>query len=141
MSLLSRHFENFFNDPFFDEFDLMIRPRALGQSSKKNEFGIICDVKETPTNFIISADLPGMKKEDIHVELKQDVISIHGDRGTKAKEEEFLLEERPRGKFHRRFALPSKEEIDISKINAEYKNGLLTISIPKKQVATKIKIK
>lgn len=102
---------------------------------------VACDFIESKKHYLIIAELPGMKKEDIHVELKQDVISIHGDRGTKAKEEEFLLEERPRGKFHRRFALPSKEEIDISKINAEYKNGLLTISIPKKQVATKIKIK
>src|SRR5690606_13531315 len=101
MSLLSRHFENFFNDPFFDEFDLMIRPRALGQSSKKNEFGIICDVKETPTNFIISADLPGMKKEDIKMHVKDGMLIIEAEMKEEKEEkhETYHMRERRFGRF------------------------------------------
>src|SRR5690606_25751339 len=94
---------------------------------------IACDVKETPTHFIITADLPGMKKEDIKLEVKDGVLSIKGEVKEEKEEkgEKFYMKERKFGSFERKFQLP--KNVDWNKIKAEYKDGILNTLIPKRE--------
>lgn len=101
------------------------------------------DIKEKPEAFVLKADLPGVKTEDLDVQANGNRITISGKR-EEEKEEKDATEyrmERSYGSFSRSFTLP--EAIDASKVNAELKNGVLTLTVPKKvvQPATPIKVK
>jgi len=90
------------------------------------------DIKEEDDKFVILADLPGVNKEDIHVHMENNMLTIKGERSEEHKEESknYSRVERVKGSFYRRFNLP--ETADSSKISATSNNGVLTISIPKK---------
>ena len=89
------------------------------------------DVFEDKENVTIKAELAGMKKEDIEVTLHDGTLSIAGERKTEKKVEEAGLyrSERFFGRFQRAVALPSP--VDGSKVKAEYKDGILTVTLPK----------
>jgi HSP20 family protein len=93
----------------------------------------------------VEVDLPGVKKEDIHVDLKGDVLTISGERKTKkeVKEKDYYKMESSYGKFQRSFTLP--ENTDAENIDANSKDGVLEVIIPKvkksKKETKKIKIK
>jgi HSP20 family protein len=89
------------------------------------------DVFEDENNIVVKADLPGVDKENVKVDLKDNVLSISGERSDEKelKEESFYRKERAYGKFCRSFTLPSG--VDGEKIKAEYKDGVLNIEIPK----------
>ena len=94
------------------------------------------DVQETDTEFVIKADLPEVAKEDVKVQVEDGVLTIQGER---KREEEtngkrFHKIEREYGKFVRRFALPV--EIDATKVEAGFKNGVLNVRLPKTAKAT-----
>ncbi|MFN3918719.1 MAG: Hsp20/alpha crystallin family protein [Methylohalobius sp.] len=90
------------------------------------------DIKEEANRYVVQADLPGVKPEDIEVTLQNGVLTIKGERQTEAKEEKenYRRIERFYGSFFRRFTLP--ETVEEEKIEANYDKGVLTISIPKK---------
>ncbi|GAB6067423.1 Hsp20/alpha crystallin family protein [Methylothermus subterraneus] len=90
------------------------------------------DIKEEANRYVVQADLPGVKPEDIEVTLQNGVLTIKGERQTEAKEEKenYRRVERFYGSFFRRFTLP--ESVDEEKIEANYDKGVLTVSIPKK---------
>ncbi|MCX8048910.1 MAG: Hsp20/alpha crystallin family protein [Methylohalobius sp.] len=90
------------------------------------------DIKEEADRYVVQADLPGVKPEDIEVTLQNGVLTIKGERQTEAKEEKenYRRIERFYGSFFRRFTLP--ETVEEEKIEANYDKGVLTISIPKK---------
>nr|BAL54092.1 heat shock protein Hsp20 [uncultured Gammaproteobacteria bacterium] len=90
------------------------------------------DIKEESNRYVVQADLPGVKPEDIEVTLQNGVLTIKGERQTEAKEEKenYRRVERFYGSFFRRFTLP--ESVDEEKIEANYDKGVLTVSIPKK---------
>jgi len=95
------------------------------------------DVSETDKGYEVVADLPGMEQDDINVELKDDVLTLSGEK-TEEREEtkkNYHLSERRFGSFRRTFRLPS--EIDQSKISAEFKDGVLTVALPKTAKAQK----
>ena len=94
------------------------------------------DVQETDTEYVIKADLPDVKKEDVKVELLDGTLTIEGERQQEKEEKgkKFHKIEREYGKFLRRFALPS--EVDPSKVQAEFKNGVLNVHLPKSATAT-----
>lgn len=93
------------------------------------------DVKETQTEFQIRADLPGLSEKDIDVQYSDGTIQIKGERNfeNEEKKDDYHRIERSYGKFERRIALPS--EIQEDKIEAEYKNGVLNLTLPKSEKA------
>lgn len=93
------------------------------------------DVYEDKENFIVKAELPGMKKEDIGVSLHADSLSISGERRSETKEEdaEVCRAERFFGRFQRTVTLPAPVAPD--KVKAQYKDGILTITLPKTEEA------
>lgn len=90
------------------------------------------EVKETKEGFVFRADVPGVKDADLDVKLTQNRLSISGKRESEKTEkgDTFYATERSYGSFTRSFTLPDGVEAD--KIRAELKEGVLTLSIPKK---------
>jgi len=93
------------------------------------------DVYEDKDNYTVKAELPGMKKEDIEVSLHEGSLSISGERKSEAKHEdaEVYRAERFFGRFQRTVSLPSAVAAD--KVKAAYKDGVLTITLPKTEEA------
>lgn len=91
------------------------------------------DIKEEDNRFVIYADLPGVEVKDIEITMEHGVLSIKGERSyeDEVKEENFHRIERAHGTFYRRFSLP--DSADEDNIKASGKNGVLEISIPKKE--------
>ena len=89
------------------------------------------DVYEDKDSFIVKAELPGMKKEDIEVSMHAGSLSISGERKTEAKDEEAepCRTERYFGCFQRSITLPAPVAAD--KVSAQYKDGILTVTLPK----------
>lgn len=103
------------------------------------------DWKETPNAHVFVADLPGLTKEDVKVEVVDGrVLEISGERknvdddidqkNDKNKHDTWHRVERCRGKFHRRFRLPENAKTD--EVKASMENGVLTVTIPKQEVKT-----
>jgi HSP20 family protein len=93
------------------------------------------DIQETAQEYQIKAELPEMNREDVRVNVLDGVLTIEGER-TQEKEEKgkkFHKMERSYGKFVRQFALPA--EVDAGKVQAEYKDGVLSVHLPKTAVA------
>ncbi|HWP34566.1 MAG TPA: Hsp20/alpha crystallin family protein [Thermodesulfobacteriota bacterium] len=93
------------------------------------------DVYETADGFQIVAELPGLSKDDVQVELKDNVLTLKGERRYEEKYRDQTAHrvERCYGQFSRSFALPA--EVDASKVEARFKDGVLTISVPKAAAA------
>ena len=90
------------------------------------------EVKETPDSYLVKADLPGVKMEDVKVTLAANVLRIEGHRQEEKREEKdrFHLTERTYGGFARTFALP--DGTDSEGVVADMKDGVLTVTIPKR---------
>ena len=121
-------FERLFNvDPFrgeslrFSE-DLMERPWSPS-----------VDVKETKEAFILEAELPGLSKDDIHITLEDSVLRLTGERRFQKEEEKenYHRIERAYGSFSRSFTLGSG--VDPSRVQAAFKDGVLTLTVPKSE--------
>ncbi len=91
----------------------------------------LTDISEDNENFYLKADLPGIKKEDVKISYTDGTICISGERSQEkeTKEKKFHRIERLYGKYYRSFNVPT--EIKKDKIKAEFKDGQLTITIPK----------
>ena len=90
------------------------------------------EVKETKEGFMFRADVPGVKDADLDVKLTQNRLSVSGKRESEKTEkgDTFYTTERSYGSFTRSFTLP--DGVDADKIRAELKEGVLTLSVPKK---------
>lgn len=101
------------------------------------------DIKEDEQQFILFADLPGVKAEDVEITMENGLLSIQGKRESETSEEHtgYRRVERTSGRFLRRFSLP--DSADATAITARSKDGVLEIMIPKQpqQLAKKIKVK
>lgn len=99
------------------------------------------DILETENELIVKADLPEVKLEDISIHLENGILSIKGERKFEHKEEKagYHRLERSYGAFARKFAVP--ETVDAEKVKAAYKDGVLTVTLPKKEVAKPREIK
>jgi len=93
------------------------------------------DIMEDKDTFTVVAELPGMKKEDVKVTLQNNVLTISGEKRkeTEQKEKTFHRMERSYGSFYRTFELPAM--VDATKIQADFKDGVLKISLPKSEAA------
>ena len=126
-------------DPFrFDpmrSIDDMMREFSLmsGLRGVEAEPRIRMDVEETDKDYVITADIPGMKKEDIKVAIEGNTVSIQAQTATEQEQKEgrnIVRRERYLGQQYRSFILP--QEIDDKSAQAEYENGVLKLSLPKK---------
>jgi len=128
-SSLQRRMNSLFDD-FFTGFD--IAPRSLAASGF-GAFAPSIDVKEGENDFIIRAELPGVEEKDIEINIAGDAVTIKGEK-KEAKEdkgENYYYMERSYGSFNR--VIPIASEMDADKAWAIFKNGVLSITIPKKQ--------
>lgn len=93
------------------------------------------DITENDNAFVLHADIPGVKPEDIEVSMDNAVLTIKGERTAeeKTEKENFRRVERQYGMFYRRFTLP--DTADAEKIEAHSEHGVLKVTIPKKEVA------
>lgn len=101
-------------------------------SSRKDvDFVPACDVEETDTQYLISVDVPGMKKEELAIEFTNDLLTISGEHKEEKKEEtkRRTISERYQGRFERRFALPNA--VGADNVEANFANGVLSISVKK----------
>jgi HSP20 family protein len=89
------------------------------------------DIYDNDDHIVIKAEIPGVDKKDITVDIKDGVLTLKGERSSDNEErkENFYRRERTFGKFERAFTVPA--EVDLDKIKADYKDGVLKIEIPK----------
>lgn len=95
------------------------------------------DVKVVEGNMVVTADVPGLKKDEIKIEVTEKSLVIEGERKTEEKEEKpgFRKVERSYGKFYREIPLPEGAKIDLAK--ADLTNGVLTVSLPVPEVKSR----
>jgi len=99
------------------------------------------DLSETPEEFILRAELPGIKQEDVDITLTDDTVSIKGERKKEeeVKGENYIRLERSYGSFYRSFKLSTP--VDADKVKASYKDGVLEVRLPKTEKVKPKKIK
>ncbi len=131
-SLLVR--DPFFATPFrlLDDF-----LRSTGGSARVTGFTPLIDVRETKDDYVVLVDLPGVKSEDMTIEVNDQVLTISGSR-IPVETGESQVVERPFGSFVRNLTLPKGVESD--KIAADYTDGVLELRIPKPAQAKPKKI-
>jgi HSP20 family protein len=117
-----------------DEIDRLFEA-PLARTSEFLGWAPAFDVYEEKDNFVVKAELPGMKKEDISVSLQDGSLIISGERKSETKSEgaEVYRAERYVGKFQRSVTLPTP--VTAGKVTAEYKDGILTVTLPKSEEA------
>jgi HSP20 family protein len=129
-------------DPFWSSDDMFGRltpslfarwPKMLSEDEKGAafEWAPSADISETDTEFLIRAELPAVKKEDVKITIDHGMITLQGERKDRkeTKDEKFHKVESYQGSFARSFSLP--ENVDEKNIRAETKDGVLTIHMPK----------
>lgn len=129
-SLVSRGslFDDFFKDIAPGFYVRPLHGDGLPQPSQ-----IKVDVKETDAGYTVQAELPGVPKEDIHVSVDGNIVSLHAEvrqLDQKTEGEKVLRSERYYGAVARSFQLPA--EIDAAQAKAKYDHGVLTLTLPKK---------
>lgn len=92
------------------------------------------DILDNGNEYVLKADLPGFDKEDIHLDINNDILTIHAERRTEQEEKDdknnFVRCERSWGSYSRQFDLSGVKADDI---HAKYENGVLTLTMPKKE--------
>jgi HSP20 family protein len=93
------------------------------------------DIFEVKGALVLKAEVPGMRREDIDVNIENSTLTIRGERklDNEVKQESFHRVERAHGSFSRSFSLPNT--VDSAKISAEYKQGVLTVTLPVREEA------
>jgi len=126
LTSLHRAMDRLFDD-LFGEFDLFAWPQ-------RHAFGAFrprLDVEETDTEYHVSAELPGMDEKDVKVRIDEDTLVIEGEKKheQEKKGQGYYRSERSYGSFRR--VVPLSGQIDVDKIDAHFKKGVLTITLPK----------
>ena len=91
------------------------------------------DVAETKDDIIVTAEVPGLNKDDINISIQENILTLRGEKkqSKEQKDENLHRVERIYGSFQRSFTLPTL--VDSTKVNASYKDGVLRIVLPKKE--------
>ena len=112
--------------------DVMKSPHRSEETLNAN-WAPAVDIYETDKEIVMKAELPEMEEKDIDIKVEDNVLTLSGERRLEkeVKEESYHRVERSYGVFHRSFALP--QTIDRDRIKAAYKDGVLRVSLPKKE--------
>jgi len=134
-----RHYDPFFSvEPISDMLQGMLRSF---RGTAETGFAFKVDVSETDGNYTLTAELPGVKKEDIEISVDRGTVMI-GAKVEKASEEKegerVIRRERYSGSMHRAFTLDTN--IDESKVDASFENGVLKLVLPKKEASAQKRI-
>ena len=99
------------------------------------------NISENEDGYVLTAELPGVKKEDIDIDLKDNTLTLKGEKKAEKKEEKenYIRVESSYGKFERSFSI--SDDIDISNVDASFKDGVLRIALKKKEEAKPKQIK
>lgn len=124
--------ENLFDDFFSDPFEMMVPTRnALYGKHGKNLMKT--DVRETENSYELDIDLPGFKKDEVNVELKDGYLTISAAKGLDKDQEDkkgkYIRQERYAGSCSRSFYIG--EDVPVEDISAKYEDGILRLSVPK----------
>jgi HSP20 family protein len=127
-----RRFEDFFRKPLS-----MIPPWWTRWPALAEEVSPAVDIYEEGGEIIVKAEIPGMKKEDIHVDINERTVTISGEKRKEEKIErkDYHRLERSYGSFVRTFSLPS--EVQTEKTRATFRDGILVVRVPKTEEAAK----
>ncbi len=126
-------------EPFFRLFDTLFN-QDQGEDIATRTWTPPVDVRETPEAYVVTAELPGLARDDIQITLENNILRLTGERKFERdeKQENYHRIERSYGAFTRSFALPS--QVDAERVQANFKDGLLTVSVPKAEAARPRKI-
>ncbi len=128
----SRNGLGWFDDDFGDLFEGFFRPARLVEPAR--DFVPAVDVSEDENGYLVRAELPGVKKEDIDVTLEGGVLTISAETKSESEEKDggrVIRQERRYGKYSRSLRLGT--QIDESKVKANYKDGILELALPKSE--------
>ena len=131
-----KEFDNLHNSiqKYFDDFT------TIKSSFNENAFSPKINIYEKENKLIISAEVPGVKKEDLKITLQDNILTIEGVKKNlnlvEDKEIKYFLTERMFGSFKRSFTL--NEDVDSEKINAKFDNGILSITLSKVEEKTPV---
>ena len=130
-SEMDRVFDNFLGRRWLDS------PNILGGNLRADVASPTVDVRESPTEIVIEAELPGLTDNDIDVSLKDGVLMIKGEKKSEREEkkDDYHVTERSYGRFQRAFRVPNT--IDEDKIEAKLDKGVLHLTLPKLPEAVK----
>ena len=123
MSTLQHRINHLFNEPFFNS--------GENDELRMGNWYPAVDMFDDDDKIVIKAELPGMDKKDISVDIENRMLTLSGERNydNEVKEENYYRRERATGKFKRAFNLPA--EVDEDQIKADFKDGVLKVEIPK----------
>ena len=115
----------------FKFYNSLFTPFFAGPGTQEYKWRPSADISETDDSFEVRAELPGVTKDDVHISVKDDLLTIKGEKRQEKTDDskDYRRVERRYGSFERRFSLPPKVEVDS--IKAKFKDGVLTLSIPK----------
>jgi HSP20 family protein len=124
MTTLQNRINHLFDDSF-------LRPVRSDDDVSLGIWNPVVDMYDEDDKIVIKAELPGLDKKNIAVDVKDRVLTLRGERNydNEVKEENYYRRERTYGKFRRSFSLPA--DVDADKIKADFKDGLLIIEVPK----------
>ena len=107
--------------------------RGQAQDSAITTWAPAVDIYETPNELVVKADLPDVNEKDIDIRVENNLLTIRGERKfeNSVSEDNYLRVERTYGSFSRSFSLPNT--VNAETIHAEYKNGVLTVNLPKRE--------
>ena len=107
--------------------------RNQGDESALTTWAPPVDIYETPNELVVKADLPDVNEKEIDVRVENNLLTVRGERKFEKSvpEENYLRVERTYGAFSRSFSLPNT--VNPEAIRAEYKNGVLTVNLPKRE--------
>ena len=126
-------------DPFVHFMDNFFNGENTQEVSNRT-WSPAVDIRETDESYLVHAELPGLSKDDINITLEDTILKLSGERRFEkdVEEEQYHRIERTYGTFTRAFSLPSR--VDAGHVQASFKDGVLTITVPKMEEAKPHKI-
>ena len=135
---VKRNRSTVYADPFAHIFESFFGDTARCKpATVRHQLAPQFEIAETDTAFSVVAELPGIGKENVDIVIDGDVLTVKGEKKVEEKSEEkhYLYSSRQYGSFERKFQLP--DSVDQTAVQANYENGVLSLSLPKKPEAVK----
>lgn len=134
-----RYLMNYNRDPMVDGFEGLFDDMMKGFGFNASAKVPAVDIREEDKQYVVEAEIPGYAEGDVDVNVDKHVLHIASKKQEEKKtDKKYLVKERVESSFERAFSLP--EDVDESKITGSFKNGVLTVILPKKEVAQPKKI-